>query len=186
MAERRVELGLEAFRLRQYDQLVRLQAAAPGRSVDGLELELAGRPWPGLDLRGGLSLMRANDFLPDDTGVAGIRIPATGVPWGTLHVLGTWQLPQVLQGSTRLTLGYRAQSSKWAVPPVPQFPGVQLNLPGGARLDLSLDRVVGPLTLGVFVRNVFDRQTYGPLSDPRYLPLEPGRSVGLTAVYKGE
>lgn len=184
LAERRVDLGVEAFRLRQDDQLIRLDGAVPGRLVDGVELELAGRPRPGLDLRMGLSLMRANDFVPDDTGTAGIRLPSIGVPWGRLHLLGAWQLPQALLGSSRLTVGYRAQSSKWAVAPNPRLPQGQLNLPGGARLDLALDRMVGPVTLGVFVRNVFDRQTYGPLSSPRYLPLEPGRSVGFTAVYK--
>jgi hypothetical protein len=46
--------------------------------------------------------------------------------------------------------------------------------------------MLGPLTLSVFVRNVFDRQIYAgaPQSAPRYLPLEPGRCVGLTAVYR--
>ena len=184
LAEGRVDLGVEAFRLRQYDQLIRLQAAVPGRSVDGVELELSGRPRPSVDLRMGLSLMRANDFVPDNTGKAGIDIPATGVPWGSLYLLGTWQLPQALLGPSRFTLGYRAQSSRWAVAPNPQVPQALLNLPGGARLDLTLDRMFGPLTLSVFVRNAFDRQVYGPLSDPRYLPLEPGRSVGFTAVYK--
>jgi hypothetical protein len=48
------------------------------------------------------------------------------------------------------------------------------------RLNLAPGRMLGPLTLSVFVRNVFDRQIYAgaPQSDPRYLPLEPGAVWG--------
>jgi len=184
--ERRMDLGVEAFRLRQTDKLYTLAAALPGRFVDGAELELSGRPRPGLDLSLGLAVARGTDFVVDANGASGFEVPAVSLPWGSLYLLGSYQLPQALLSQSRLVVGYRAQSSKWAVAPNPLSPQSQLNLPGGARLDLALDRMLGPLTLSLFVRNVFDRQIYGgaPQSDPRYLPLEPGRSIGLTAVYK--
>jgi outer membrane receptor protein involved in Fe transport len=63
-------------------------------------------------------------------------------------------------------------------------PGAQLVLPGGAQLDLSLERLFGPWELNVFAHNVFDRQLYETQSSPGYIPLEPRRSFGVTATYK--
>jgi outer membrane receptor protein involved in Fe transport len=60
----------------------------------------------------------------------------------------------------------------------------QLALPGGAQLDLSLERLFGRWAVNASVHNVFDRQLYETQSTPGFIPLEPRRSVGLTATYK--
>ena len=59
-------------------------------------------------------------------------------------------------------------------------------LPGGARLDLSLERMFRPWALNAYVHNVFDRQLYETQSSQGYIPLEPRRSFGLTATYKAQ
>ena len=66
----------------------------------------------------------------------------------------------------------------------PSFAPSQVVLPGGAQMDLSWLRSTGPWTFNAALRNVFDRSSYGTASDTRYIPLLPGRSVGLTATYK--
>ena len=64
---------------------------------------------------------------------------------------------------------------------------MQLVLPGGAQLDLSLERVFGPWAVNMFVHNVFDRQLYETqASAPGTIPLEPRRNFGLTATYKSQ
>lgn len=65
------------------------------------------------------------------------------------------------------------------------FAPSQVVLPGGVQGDLSWQRSAGPWTFSAALRNVLDRSLYGTASDPRYLPLLPGRSVGLTATYRG-
>lgn len=84
---------------------------------------------------------------------------------------------------TSLGLGFRARSSSFAVSPSPALPGAQLVLPGGAQLDLSLERLFGPWAVSAFVHNVFDRQLYETQSNPGNIPLEPRRSFGLMASY---
>ena len=158
----------------------------PRRVVDGLEIDLAGRPWPALDVQLGLGYMRANDLLPTQPGVAQaeIYVPAGAIPARSMHLLSRYTLPERWMPNTRLGLAARARSSSFAIPPNPMLPGAQLVLPGGAQLDLSLERLFGPWALNVFVHNVFDRQLYETQSSPGYIPLEPRRSFGVTATYK--
>jgi outer membrane receptor protein involved in Fe transport len=106
--ERRMDLGVEAFRLRQIDKLYTFAAALPGRFVDGAELDLSGRPRPGLDLSFGLALARGTDFVVDANGASGFEVPAVGLSRGSMHLLGSYQLPQALLNQSRLVVGYRA------------------------------------------------------------------------------
>jgi outer membrane receptor protein involved in Fe transport len=163
-----------------------LFSITPRRLVEGLEVDLAGRPWPALDIQLGMSFMRASDLLPPPAGVAGLAlyVPAGAIPARSMHLLSRYALPERWMPNTRLGLTFRARSSSFAVPPNPALPGAQLVLPGGAQLDLSLERLFGPWSLNAYVRNVFDRQLYVTQSSPGNIPLEPRRSFGLTATYR--
>jgi iron complex outermembrane recepter protein len=160
----------------------------PRRVAEGLEIDLAGRPWPALDVQLGLSFMRANDMLPTSTGApqSNVYVPAGAIPARAMHLLTRYRLPQSWMADTSLGLGFRARSSSFAISPDPGQPGVQLVLPGGAQLDLSLERVFGPWALNAFIHNVFDRQLYETQAAPGFIPLEPRRSFGLTATYKSQ
>jgi len=189
-------LTLEAYRTEQINVPSVADLSAPGgtgrffitprRIAEGLEIDLAGRPWPNLDVQLGMSFMRANDMLPDPPGsaYAGLYVPAGAIPARSMHLLSRYRLPEGWLPRTKLGLAFRARSSSFAVPPSPAQPQAQLTLPGGAQLDLSLERLFGHWALNAFVHNVFDRQLYETQSTPGYIPLEPRRSVGLAATYK--
>jgi len=82
-----------------------------------------------------------------------------------------------------VSVGFRAYSSSWAIPPSPDIHPAQLRLPGGAQLDLSWVRATAHGNLRASVENVFDRQLYGTQSTPDYTPLQPRRSLGISATF---
>ena len=192
LLERRLELTLEAFRLRQ---LTTLQSSAelpgtgvftlPGRSANGVEAELSGRVSPVLDMHLGLNLIRARDVVPgpDSAPLQGVELPATGIPKRSLHLLARYRLPATEPVRNSLGLAFRAYSSSWVVPPDPSADPSGLRLPGGAQFDLSWTREAERWSLRVSTENLFDRQLYGTQSTPGYIPLRPRRSVGLTATF---
>jgi iron complex outermembrane receptor protein len=159
----------------------------PLRSVRGVELDLSGRPYAGWDLQIGMSFLQAEDRLSGlaGTGDLGPLVPAAAVPQRSMHLLTRVHLPGRWLPQTSLSLAFRARSSSFAVPPNPQFPGLQLVLPGSADLNLSLERRVGKWSFSTFIRNVFDRDVYESQSAPGAIPLEPGRSLGLSVSWKG-
>lgn len=193
LLERRLALTLEAFRLRQLNTLQSSSQlpgsgifALPGRSTDGVEAELSGRALPALDLQLGLSFIRARETVPGPESEApqAVELQATGVPARSMHVLARYRLPSTQPVRNSIGLAFRAYSASWAVPPNPTSSAPsQLRLPGGAQLDLSWTRSAEHWTLGVSIENVFDRQLYGTQSAPGYIPLQPGRSLGLTATF---
>ncbi len=191
--ERRLALTVEAFRIRILDQVFVTNEGLrllPGRYVNGLEAELSGRPVPALDLTAGLTVMRANDVLyryrmPASPELEPFEALSAAIPARSLNVLARYRLPDDLLANSRLGMGFRAASSTQVGPP-PQFaaPQPEYRLPGGAVLDLSLERVWGSWALNAFVTNVFDRRLFSPSYQLTYLPLQPGRQIGLTATYK--
>lgn len=194
LLERRLSFTLEGFRLRQLDTLQDSSQlpgngiySLPGRSIDGVEAELAGRVLPSLDLHMGLSYMRARETIPGPESEApqGIELAATGVPARSMHVLARYRLSGSQDAARHsFGLGLRAYSSSWAVAPNPlDSDAVQLRLPGGAQLDLSWMRAVQNWTFGVTIENVFDRRLYGTQSSPGYIPVQPGRGVSLSASF---
>jgi outer membrane receptor protein involved in Fe transport len=191
--DRRMGLTVEAFRIRILDQAfvtnegIRL---LPGRYVNGLELELQGRPLPVLELTAALSVMRANDVnyrykMPSSPELEAFESASTAIPARSLNLLARYRLPESLLTESRLGVGVRASSATLVGPPA-QFAAPQpaYRLPGGAQLDLSLERVFGPWALNAFIHNAFDRRSFSPSYQYTYLPLQPGRQVGLTATYK--
>jgi iron complex outermembrane receptor protein len=177
----RLGATVEAFRFRQaffFDEV----AGITGRSTDGIELELVGRPRPELDLSLGVSVLRSSDTVA--TGVASpasIQLPPTGVPRRSLQMLARYRLPEHWLAQSSAGLGLRGWSSTFVNEPAGLGP---YPLPGGAQLDLSLERRFGPWSIQAFVNNVFDRQLHNIAIDTRYLPLYPGRSLALTAAYR--
>ncbi|HET7868533.1 MAG TPA: hypothetical protein VFL86_29330, partial [Burkholderiaceae bacterium] len=196
LLDERLALTLEAYRTAQTNVLSSPLFGSPGnrgdffitpgRVANGLEIDLAGRPWPALDVKLGLGFMRANDRLSAMPGLAAaeVYVPAGAIPARSMHLLSRYTLPESWMPNTRLGMAARARSSSFAIPPNPALPGAQLVLPGGAVLDLSLERLFGRWALNAIVHNVFDRQLYETQSSPGYIPLEPRRSFGLTVTYK--
>jgi iron complex outermembrane receptor protein len=114
-----------------------------------------------------------------------VEVAGAGVPQRSMHLLSRLHLPARWSPQTSLGLGLRARSSALVLTPDPAAPGLQLVLPGSADLNLSLERRFGAWTMNAFVRNVFDRDLYETQGAPGVIPLEPGRSFGLTATWKG-
>jgi outer membrane receptor protein involved in Fe transport len=188
LLERRLALTLEAFRLRQLNTLQTSADlpgtgvfAIPGRSSNGVEIELSGRATPVVDMNLGVTFIRARETVPgpDSAVTQGIELPATGVPARSVSLLTRYRLPGDGPARHSAGLAFRAYSSSWAIPPGTE----QLRLPGGAQLDLSWLRTADSWSLGVSVENVFDRQLYGTQSAPGYIPLQPRRSLGVTASF---
>jgi len=192
LLDRRLALTLEAFRLRQLDTLQNSSAlpgnglfSLPGRSANGVEVELSGRVSPAVDMNLGLNFIRALETVPGPESAApqSIELPATGVPERSLNLLARYRLSKGEPFRDSVGLAFRAYSSSWAVPPSPSATPAQLRLPGGAQFDLSWTRAAEHWSLGISLENVFDRQLYETQSAPGYMPLQPRRSVGLTATF---
>ena len=192
LLERRLALTLEAFRLRQLDTLQTSSQltgngvfSIPGRSANGMEAELSGRVTPAFDMNLGLNFIRAREVVPgpESDGPQGIEVPATGVPARSMYLLSRYRFSSTEPSRYSVGLAFRAYSSSWAVPPNPSVGPAQLRLPGGAQLDLSWLRAADSWSLGISVENVFDRQLYGTQSAPGYIPLQPRRSLGVTASF---
>lgn len=190
--QQRVALTVEGFALRQLDTLQQSSQlpgsgvyALPGRRVDGLEAELAGRPAQRLDLLVGFTLLRARDTAPaPDTAVPqGVEVPATGTAARSLQLMARYALTTGGEPAHSLGVVFRAHSKRWAVAPDVFGSARGLQLPGGARLDLSWTRTTGPWSFGVAVQNLADRRLYGAQAAPDFIPLEPGRQVALSLRY---
>jgi iron complex outermembrane recepter protein len=181
LLDARVLWTAEVFRLRESN--VKFYAggvAGAGRSVNGLELELAGRPVPRLDLNLGWAYLRATDTPLGPDGFA--EVPAGGVPRQALHLLAWCRLSGTAGAGSSLGVAWRATSSTRVG--ALNFAPSPVVLPGGAQLDLSWLHSAGPWSIDASLRNVFDRTLYGTASDARYIPLQPARSVSLTATYR--
>jgi iron complex outermembrane recepter protein len=191
--DRRLAMTVEVFRIRILNQAFVTNEGLrllPGRYVNGLEAELSGRPVPALDLTAGLTVMGTNDVLyryrmPASADLESFEAASTAIPARSLNVLARYRLPDDLLAGSRLGLGLRAASSTLVGPP-PQLaaPQPEYRLPGGALLDLSLERTFGPWAVNMFVNNLLDRRLFSPSYQLTYLPLQPGRQIGLTATYK--
>ncbi len=183
-----LDLAIEAFRIRQA-LLFSEQLGFIGRSGDGVDLELAGRPWPAVDLSLGVTLQRptARQVVVAANGQSVLRDGlAPEVPRRALQMLARYRLPERWAPRTSLAAGLRAASSTFVIP-LNQFqPREDFVLPGGGQLDLSLEHRFGAWAVRAFLNNVFDRQLYANSTDTAYLPLQPGRNLGITAVYKDE
>ncbi|KQV95721.1 hypothetical protein ASC87_03985 [Rhizobacter sp. Root1221] len=180
-------LTVEAFRLQQLNQLAHSEALSgsfmyPGLEVRGLEIEMKGRVAPALEMSLGLTAVRARSTLADLQTTQVSTIAATGIPARSLNLLARYRLPETLVRASSVGLALRAFSSMWSVPPgLGETPS--LRLPGGARTDVSWTRKTGPWTFGVSVQNLFDRKLYGTYSTQGYVPLQPGRSLGVVVVF---
>jgi iron complex outermembrane receptor protein len=192
MLEHRLALTLEAFQLRQLNTAYNSfelngsgRFSIPGRSSNGMEVELSGQASPSLDMKLGLTFIRAREVQPgpDSDTPQTVDLPTAGVPARSLSVLTRYRLPGTELSRNSVGLAFRAYSSSWAVPPNPTSHPVQLQLPGGAQLDLSWMHTALRWTLRASIDNVFDRQLYGTQSTADYIPLQPRRSLGLSATF---
>jgi iron complex outermembrane receptor protein len=188
----RLAFTLEGFQIRQtnvpvFDGLSfdNTYSFIPRRTVRGLELDVTGRPLPFWELQLGMSFMKADDLLESAGDVIDPQAPAPGISSRSMHLLSRFHLPGRWLRQTRLSLAYRARSASFAVSPSPLVPGQQLLLPGSADLNLALERRMGDWALSGFIRNVFDRDVYESQGVPGAIPIEPGRSIGVTVKWSG-
>ncbi|HET7867820.1 MAG TPA: TonB-dependent receptor, partial [Burkholderiaceae bacterium] len=190
----RSTLSAEIFRIRKFNTTVQTKeglALVPGRYVNGLELELSGRPHPSVDLSLGYSVMRARNVqYSGDTAdmLLSTEGRTAGIPRRSLQLLARVRLPEQVLPDTSLGIGLRAASDMLVgIPGLQQGVGVRNSdyvLPGGGQLDVSLERLWGPWALKAFIRNLTDQQLYAPTYEVTYLPLRPARHFGLTLTYK--
>lgn len=186
------QLGLtvEAFHTRRAETTYDLLAQTPpGRATDGVELELAGRLRPGLELNLAATFLSTTDtVLFGDAGSDGVvptaEFAAAGIPRRSLKMLMRYRLPEAWLSNTSVGLGVQSTSSSFVLAPDPRSAIGIFTLPGGTQWDLSLERRLGSWTIQGFINNLFDRQIYATSLDARYLPLHPGRSVAVTAAYR--
>lgn len=176
----RLSLTAEAFRLRQSSLklLNTFSFVVPGRTSEGLELELAGRPTPQLDLSMGFSYLRCTETAD---GNPAVQTECAQVARRSLHLLSRVRLGSWAAPATHLGVAFQAASSTRIG--LPYFTPAALQLPGGGRLDLQLGGELGPWSLTASLRNVFDQRLFGAAADTRYLPLQRGRVISLTAAY---
>lgn len=182
---------IEAYRLRQRNVLHFLaqdDGDVPlfmaGKASTGIEMELAGRASAALDLSLGVNVMRARDRQSVTFDSQPYWETALAVPQRSMHLLASYRLPESLASGTSVGIGLRAQSASWAAVSDPDAVTPSLRIPGGARLDLSMIRRGQHWSFGAAVRNVFDRRLYEPTIDTELVPLQRGRSVGVTLGYR--
>jgi iron complex outermembrane recepter protein len=180
-ANRQVAGTIEVFRIRQANfKLLNTfdSTVAVGRSSDGLEFELSGRPVPRIDLSLGFTYLRTIDGASGDLLVDS---RAAQVPARSLYLLSRIRLDDGLAHDPHLGVAFRAASA--TLIGFPYYRPAAITLPGGGQLDLSWDGGIGSWTIKAALQNVFDQRLFGPSADTRYIPLQPGRSVSLIATY---
>lgn len=180
-ADRRLSATLEVFRIRQ--SAFKLSNFAntllPGRSSDGVEFELIGRPHPRVDLSLGLSRLRTIDQIAQGNQL--VDAVASQIPQRSMHLLSSISLGDVIGQDNRLGIAFHAASS--TLIGYPYYPALALGLPGGGQLDVSWRSSFGAWTVKGALTNVFDQRLFGPAADTRFIPLQPGRNFSLTAGY---
>jgi len=180
-ANRQLAGSIEAFRVRQsnfkllntFDFVI-----GAGRASDGVEFELSGRPLPRIDLSLGFTYLRTVDGAGGDLLV---DTRAAQVPRRSMYLLSRLRLDDGFAQDSHLGLAFRAASSMGVG--FPYYRPAAISLPGGGQLDLSWDGSFGAWTIKTTLQNVFDQRLFGPAADTRYIPLQPGRSISLTATY---
>ena len=180
-------LTLEAYRLQQrnvthLNEEGRQPDVLPGKNSTGFEVELSGRAGASLDVSFGVNVMRTHSLNFAGLDAAPRWQPGCGTPERSMHLLLNYRLSsdEGFNG-TSLGAGVRAQSGSWATAPGGLF--APLRIPGGAQVNLSWMHRERHWSFGLFVQNLFDRRLYQPTNNSEYVPLVPGRNVGLTLGY---
>jgi len=179
--DRRLSATFEAFRIRQstFKLLNYASDLLPGRSSDGLEFELTGRPVPYVDLSLGFSYLRTTDQVT--VGDQFVTSRASQIPQRSMYLLSRIRIGDVIGQDNRLGVAFHAASA--TLIGYPYYPPLALGLPGGGQMDLSWEGVFGSWGIRGSMANVFDQRLFGPSADSRFIPLQPGRSISLTATY---
>ncbi len=185
----RLALTVEAFRLQQLNLVANSADLGGyfmyrGGDVRGLEIEMKGRVAPALEMSLGLTAVRARTAYPDGQTTQVTTVTEPGVPARSINLLARYHLPETVMPASSVGLALRAFSSMWSVPPGAGEGVPPLRLPGGARTDLSWTRKTGSWTFGLSVQNLFDRKLYGTYSSQGYIPLQPGRSLGVVVGFR--
>jgi iron complex outermembrane receptor protein len=182
--DRRLTATVEAFRITQsgFKLFKDGGLVIEGRSSDGVEFELTGRPTPRVDLSLGFSYLRTIDRILTDNGLTDTL--ANQIPLRSAYLLSRIRLGDWIGLDNRLGVAFRATSgTQIGIPYFPSSPTLPAGLPGGGQLDLSLQGLFGNWTIKGAIGNVFDQRLFGAASDTRYIPLQPGRSISLTGTY---
>lgn len=182
--DRRLSATFEAFRITQagFKLFKDGGLVIEGRSSDGWEFELTGRPAPRVDLSLGFSYLSTLDRIQTANGL--VDTMANQVPRRSAYLLSRIRLGDWIGQDNRLGVAFRATSA--TLIGTPYFPAATTlpgGLPGGGQLDLSWQGMFGNWTIKSTMANVFDQRLFGTSGDTRYIPLQPGRSISLTGTY---
>ena len=182
--DRRLSATFEAFRITQsgFKLFKDGGLVVEGRSSDGVEFELTGRPTPRVDLGLGFSYLSTIDRTLTADGL--VDTMANQIPRRSAYLLSRIRLGDWIGQDNRLGVAFRATSTTLiGVPYFPASTTLPRGLPGGGQLDLSWQGMFGNWTVKGAMANVFDQRLFGTASDTRYIPLQPGRSISLTGTY---
>jgi hypothetical protein len=182
--DRRLSATFEAFRIIQagFKLFKDSGLVIEGRSSDGLEFELTGRPAPRVDLSLGFSYLSTIDRIQTANGLADTM--ANQIPRRSAYLLSRIRLGDWIGQDNRLGVAFRATSTTLiGTPYFPSSTTLPRGLPGGGQLDLSWQGMFGNWTVKSAMANVFDQRLFGASADTRYIPLQPGRSISLTGTY---
>jgi len=183
--DRRLSASVEAFRITQSGFHLFKDGGGlvvEGRSSDGLDFELTGRPTPRVDLSLGFSYLKTIDRTLTDNGL--VDTMANQIPRRSAYLLSRIRLGDWIGQDNRLGVAFRATSTTLiGIPYFPASTTLPRGLPGGGQLDLSWQGMFGNWTIKGAMANVFDQRLFGTAGDTRYIPLQPGRSISLTGTY---
>lgn len=182
--DRRLLVTAEAFRITQsgFKLFKDGGLVVEGRSSDGVEFELTGRPTPRVDLALGFSYLNTIDRTLTANGL--VDTMANQIPRRSAYLLSRIRLGDWIGQDNRLGVAFRATSTTLiGIPYFPASTTLPRGLPGGGQLDLSWQGMFGNWTVKGAMANVFDQRLFGTAGDTRYIPLQPGRSISLTGTY---
>lgn len=176
----RVLINASYFSIRQSNFLDtdpanrRYQIALPGLLGQGIDLNVAGTPLPGLTVSAAYTRTLYKFLRPTNT----IGNTPNGQPRDIYNVYASYE--RKIAGNTRAGLGAGvAGRSSSAIDRRNTY-----RIDGAALVNLNGFLSVGPLDINVGVRNLFDKESYAPTRFDSYIPLGEPRTWRLTVGYR--
>lgn len=166
------------FKLRQsnalsYNSAQRCNLLIPAQETKGLELDMAGEVYKGLNLLFNATYSTVDD-LSDKTLIYAARPTRRASLWATYDFqsesLRGWGMGLGVTGNSKSYLGYKYNTS--TTDPV--------KMSGSARVDANVSYRQKDWSLLLGVKNLFDRELYDFSTGNTYVPIQPPRTFTLT------
>ncbi len=178
--DERVLLNASWFDIRQSNLLdrdpinPRFQISVPGQRGKGIDLNISGRPLPGLTVSAAYTRTDYEFLQPSPT----LGDTVNGQPRDVYNVYASYEHAIATRVKAGIGAGVTGRSSS-AVDRRDVY-----RIPAATTVNLNGFLSVGDLDFNVGVRNLFDVQTYNPTRTTGYVPLGEPRSFRLTVGYR--